>query len=567
LPTAYVGRTDADSAVAALWKEVWEEGSAAVTSREIDVALQEQLLERIVGGCLRALGDVSWSRRAAAGKGIEELARLDVLAPLPKASTGKKAVEERAKRRTERRARASLQILHAGVPVLAKGRIWTGKSDFLKAIVKVATNWTPCLYDNEHLTSSEIKPLSMQTEHALFAGDGWFAHEKETLSKEDRLQDYAPEDATMMGNASEKETPSKEVTLQESSPQDAMMTGTASPEVHEDAVSETKGDTAGPPPRESPAAPLPSSLLFSGFCRLLLLQGLATNMAPSASGPEHLLYRVSALTGLKDLLQALSKAVQEKEDHTLMATYGKFVYATLAPKLTDVILSHTPKVGGSLADSKTQCHEPVIIARAIDCLSAAFWTGLGEEMEMEASPPDLQLHHANLSFLVPLLTKKIHSAATAWTIRESAAAACGRLAILAPIDLVSRRAVLAPLVEAAATAAEDSKYWRVRVAGLGILAHLAERTVIGRREGVQDALRQRQPVRAAGLGILARLAEQTADRVEGVRNGPRERQQMLEALLPQKERIVTMARRALRDKEPKVTAVATGICASVVGWP
>mmetsp|Transcript_36456 Transcript_36456/g.48253 ORF Transcript_36456/g.48253 Transcript_36456/m.48253 type:complete len:106 (+) Transcript_36456:4474-4791(+) len=50
-------------------------------------------------------------------------------------------------------------------------------------------------------------------------------------------------------------------------------------------------------------------------------------------------------------------------------------------------------------------------------------------------------------------------------------------------------------------------------------------------------------------------------------NAQADRQLMLEALLPHKEKIIKLARASLSDNEAKVTAVATDICGTVAWWP
>lgn len=46
-----------------------------------------------------------------------------------------------------------------------------------------------------------------------------------------------------------------------------------------------------------------------------------------------------------------------------------------------------------------------------------------------------------------------------------------------------------------------------------------------------------------------------------------DRQLLLEALLPYKEKILKVARSSLRDSEVKVTSMGTDVCSSMAWWP
>ena len=46
-----------------------------------------------------------------------------------------------------------------------------------------------------------------------------------------------------------------------------------------------------------------------------------------------------------------------------------------------------------------------------------------------------------------------------------------------------------------------------------------------------------------------------------------EKQLVLEALLPEKERILKIAKESLKDNEAKVTALAAEICGALSWWP
>ena len=47
----------------------------------------------------------------------------------------------------------------------------------------------------------------------------------------------------------------------------------------------------------------------------------------------------------------------------------------------------------------------------------------------------------------------------------------------------------------------------------------------------------------------------------------RERQLILEALLPEKERMLSLARQTLSDPEPQVTALCSSVLSAMAWWP
>lgn len=67
----------------------------------------------------------------------------------------------------------------------------------------------------------------------------------------------------------------------------------------------------------------------------------------------------------------------------------------------------------------------------------------------------------------------------------------------------------------------------------------------------------------AGLKILESLTARAGDGYLG----SQEKQLILESLLPQKETIVTLARKMLADSEAAVTALSSGILAGISWWP
>ena len=88
LPISFLGMRDPDKSAASLWREVWEDGGAAVDlgSSENDSGntLEERLLLSLAKECVKALEDRSWSRRVTGAIAIISLAEKEILAPPPR---------------------------------------------------------------------------------------------------------------------------------------------------------------------------------------------------------------------------------------------------------------------------------------------------------------------------------------------------------------------------------------------------------------------------------------------------------------------------------------------------
>lgn len=57
------------------------------------------------------------------------------------------------------------------------------------------------------------------------------------------------------------------------------------------------------------------------------------------------------------------------------------------------------------------------------------------------------------------------------------------------------------------------------------------------------------------------------DNFQSIDAKAKERQLILESVLPQKERITTLIKQSLRDSEATVTALASRILSSMTWWP
>ena len=166
LPVSYLGMRDSDTKIAQLWKEVWEEGgSASNLAGSIDdfgTVLEEKLVDSLVKECANALQDVSWSRRAAGAAALMELAKIGILSPLPKLQVKKSIYSQSDLARLERRRKNSHAALMSLVRLLAGVRLWSGKSEVVKATVKIAENWS-----NSFLETNGLGEGDLTTSHII----------------------------------------------------------------------------------------------------------------------------------------------------------------------------------------------------------------------------------------------------------------------------------------------------------------------------------------------------------------------------------------------------------------
>lgn len=288
LPISFLGMRDPDENVASLWKEVWEDGGAAVgLGSAVDDAptLDEQLLLSLLSECVKALEDVSWSRRVAGAEAISDLADRAILAPLSCRLNGKLSLSET--RRTKKRADASRCALSSLVRLIAMNRIWSGKRVVVQATVKVAKRWVPVVAPcdwNAILGENVLAPLTfggVSTENDLFISDSWFVG---AADREDSDQDDAPQ--------------SSDQTIAEESP----------------------------------------SLTLFGLCRLLLMQAFpSNNTLRSAAAEEVLPYRSEVMRSLEMVLQSLDL------DRELDIQIRTQIFESLSQQLMSVIGDHSTK--------------------------------------------------------------------------------------------------------------------------------------------------------------------------------------------------------------------------------
>jgi proteasome component ECM29 len=441
LPTAYAGRKDTDSKIAALWNEVWEEGGLAVkfesNKGSFGTRIEERLLFPLVNECVSALQDVSWSRRVAGANALSDLSDIGVLSPAPR-STGTSATGDSSDvQRARKRAEATNLVLRECTRLLIKPRLWTGKAEVVKTTVKIASKWVSAIVSNQNLVLTlgyqagglcPWRPLAIDASMSsddLFDGDGWFA--KEGLS-----DDMSPED--------QAETPFADKDDEVAEDRD---------KINFEECDKALGERA-----ESPDAVEPEIsgrvdvVTFNGLCRFLYEQGNPlVGKNTSTSSEELLPYRAASFSGLRDLLHSLPS------NNT---THRVPIFELIAPSL----LHFFDKSAGKEIDKLLP---PVLVAGAIDCLGACVWKDIG-------SSNDSTIPNSDPKQLVSILNEAGGKMQPAWTVREAAAQCIADIALKCSLESIRQHVVLTQMVEFARHALTDRKFWRVRYAYKSLIA-------------------------------------------------------------------------------------------------
>ena len=156
-------------------------------------------------------------------------------------------------------------------------RLWSGKSEVVKATVKIVENWSNSFIETNDrvegdLTSSHIIATEAEGDaNDLFISDDWFLNQSSTnIDEEEDIQE------TVTSTQKSTEEYSEEEQMQD-----------------ENAINDTM---------------LPQ-VSFIGLCRLLMVQAFPTSRATfSVSEDEVLPYRASVLQSLTDLLNNLESS-------------------------------------------------------------------------------------------------------------------------------------------------------------------------------------------------------------------------------------------------------------------
>jgi len=412
-------------------REVWDEGGSAAHFSEsnetnsVGTKLEETLLIELTGECVKALKDVSWSRRVAGSSALIDLCNIGILSPVPRSSQASKSTSNSL--RARRRSQASSQALHACLEVLVKPRLWTGKSSVLQATVTLASAWVGAQLDHDFdeytlfgwdgkSGSCPWMPLSMQFgSHDLFTGDKWF------LSIDNGNESFS-EDEYSIAEAAKMEV------------EDVGSTA----HINFEACDKELGEEEQ---LSSPAMDIqedgPSTVVFLGLCRLLINEALSRR---SSTLDELLPYRTAAFRGFRDLVGSLpQKHVTERIE----------IFRETSSKLISMFQSGRPVC------SDKDKEPPVMVAAAMDCLSACFWEGFGSKVETI-------IEIADVLELATQLNAAGGKLQPAWTVREAATLCNSHLAAKCHIDVLRQYRFVRSMIECASFALKDRKFWRVR---------------------------------------------------------------------------------------------------------
>ncbi len=244
-------------------------------------------------------------------------------------------------------------------------------------------------------------------------------------------------------------------------------------------------------------------LTYSGLCRVLLKQGIKSDAKGNGE-----FYSNDALSYRAVSLQALGQFLKclENSEHL------EKLFRNVAPKLLSVIQNQQ-------SEEKIP---PLIVAKATHCLGYLIWEGIDFDETNVSTQVDL---------MIELFTKNCGENQRAWTIREASAFAMSNICKKAKYTVLRKLNVLDNILICSKLCPNDKKFWKVRLAKLMILKTLCSRA---------DAKNKL---------------------------GSDENQLMLEALLPIKESIISVAKNSLLDSEARVTAIASDILASLSWWP
>lgn len=522
LPVAYLGKKDNDSKIAQLWREVYEEGSIAINMSHASgedgfgTTTEEKLLPYLVREACQALEDLSWTRRVAGSSALVDLCAAGLLAPSPATSN----IDSYTSTRSQRRAKASSAALNVSLRVLSGSRLWTGKSQVIVSAVSIAAKWAWASTEDE--LDKEV----------LF---GWGKRDERcpwqviVVSPGEYSDDLFVDDNWLRQiNSDDKEEFEGQLRYEASRDMEIDAAKASSQlDIDGDCDELLENEDAGPESNvEERMTAGTSPVTFAGLARFLLEEAMPMAVSKNIKDSDEFLpYRVAALTGLKDLMLSLdsssAQAILQKKE----------LYTSMSPRLASICdLDNRFSSTEEKVTSESK-EPPVIVARAIDCLGALFWNGIGLDTN---SPP---LGTSSVLELARFLLAAGGSKQPAWTVREASWLCAASLASTChPITLRNHHVVSA-FIDGAAESQKDRKFWRVRFAGLKILYSLVVRAGT-------------KPIESASKSKMEQ-----------------ERQLLLEAMLPQKEVLLSLLRKALSDPEAKVTALSSDIVSTTFWWP
>jgi hypothetical protein len=159
--------------------------------------------------------------------------------------------------------------------------------------------------------------------------------------------------------------------------------------------------------------------------------------------------------------------------------------------------------------SPTLKEPPLLVAKSISCLSSCVWKGMKRSDVLLAIGPCCDPQQAQGAY---------------WTVREAATLSLACIIELIDLQSLTEVTTIRLVMDCATKAQKDGKFWKVRLGSMKILESLVTRT-------------------------------------------SKEKGLLFDAVLPEKENILALARKALQDSEPKVTATSTKIIKEMAWWP
>lgn len=451
LPAAFLGQKDSDKKTASLMKEVWDDGSVSIEAPvKYGTLREEQLLPDLVKEIIEGLRDVSWERRIAGAKGLEELCDLGVLFPLALGAGEDKMITRDQFERSKRRAEACHEGICECTKVILKPRLWTGKSNVVVALSKLVSKWTSVQegareefilgWDGEKGACPWL-PVSMELDmESLFLGDNWFR--------------TAPMD--LDGNESDalnaKDSP-------HDSDLNRVMTPSSDDQIDFAEMEDETADEMVLSSDQLSGGTSQGTLTFIGVCRVLVEEALPVKRMPQYElSEEYIPYRTSCLNALSDLLNSVPSANVPMKSQLYKHIGSRLLLCTQPTKNAD--------------------EAPLIVSRALDCLAQFFWDNFGSPSEV--------VEGVNAEELFHLLSHVSGKQQPAWTVRRSGSMALAALvAACHPYWLCNAR-VIGVCIDCATYACRDKKFWRVREGGLVLIGAMIRR--VGSSSGTCDSL-------------------------------------------------------------------------------
>jgi hypothetical protein len=426
MPTAFIGRHDKDSKIAALWNEVWDEGGTAIGSRDdaFGVLLQEKLLPYLTKNIIVNLRSTSWSNRLSACAVIMELSTANILAPT---ACSTQDAPDRFSQRFKIRAAATCSILFECVNMIScSGRIWTGKGEVIKAASSIAGQWASTAPMNASTGDGTPLVLSSESHNDLFVGDSWFKSASIEVNTDGITGDVDEDLGEDENHKSEDDAASNQS-------ENALAL-----DLTDEANFDDEGGMISDNDENIPKC---NPLTFIGFCRLLCDQGLRVSKNEFTEGI--LPYKASALGSLSSFLQAI---VVEKntESYDDVLSRQQCVYAIIAPRLYAFV---------SQSQIEATAPPPLLVAKSLECLASAFYDDLGENQTSD---------HTNSLAMLNFMAECSGASQPAWSVRQSGVLAASSLVSKMSSKSLCKNEAIVTILNCSTHALKDRKFWKVR---------------------------------------------------------------------------------------------------------